>query len=75
MRSHEHLTLELKFSGNAPEKSKMGGSLENHPSDRGLFSCAIIRKKRELFLTGAKEAEGGATSCRKFKRSRNSFSI
>ena len=42
------------------QTSKMGGgSLENRPSDRGFFPCATTHKIRELFLTGAKEAEGG----------------
>lgn len=53
------------FQGMHPESPKVqngGGSLENPPSDRGLFSCATTRKVWELFLAGAKEAERGATS-------------
>jgi hypothetical protein len=32
------------------------------PISGGFFSCATMRKIEELFLTGAKETEGGATS-------------
>jgi len=46
----------------SPNVQNGGGSLENRPSDRGFFSYATIRKIMELFLAGAKEAEGGATS-------------
>lgn len=40
----------------------MGGSLENPPSDRGFISCSTIRKTKEIFMAGAKETEGRATS-------------
>ena len=54
------------FQGMHPKSPKVqnggGRPLENRPSDRGFFSCATMRKIGELFLTGAKEAEGGATS-------------